>query len=54
MNIKTAPAAIIQVAVFEDMNLNPSGGQNNRCEPRVTSSRLHAEHSRLLAQTPDD
>jgi hypothetical protein len=29
MNIINAPAAMIQVAVFEDMNLNPSGGKEN-------------------------
>lgn len=27
MAIKTAPAAMIQLAVFEDMNFNPSGGR---------------------------
>jgi hypothetical protein len=50
MNIKTTPAAMIQFAVFEDMNLNPSGGEENTAaaEPQVTSSGLHAEHSRLL------
>jgi hypothetical protein len=50
MNIKTTPAAMIQFAVFEDMNLNPSGGEENTAaaEPQVTSSGFHAEHSRLL------
>jgi hypothetical protein len=29
----SAPAAMIQVAVFEDMKVNPSGGQEKRLLP---------------------
>ena len=37
INIKSAPAAMIQLAVFEDMNSQPSGGRENAAdEPRAT------------------
>jgi hypothetical protein len=42
MAIKTAPAAMIQVAAFEDMNFDPSLG---RGKPRLTN------HGYLLTVT---
>jgi len=60
MNIRSTPAAMIQLAVFEDIMviLSKWAGKTSAAEPRVTLlsnlAKLHAEHSRLPAETPDD